>query len=480
VVEYVDGPSLAEVVADQGPLRGGSLYSVAVGVATALAAIHGAGVIHRDLKPRNVLFSLGTPKVIDFGIAQAVEATSQHTGTDQMVGTVAYMAPERFDNAAGRTAGPAADVFAWGAVVTYAGTGRTPFAGDSPVATAAAILTQPPHLAGVPEPLRDIVARTLDKAPEHRPTAPELLDMLLAAGVQDTPAADGLASRPELRRAARAAQRLGPPGPDGPRGGQAPRRWRRIAPVAAAAALVGAVVAGTLTYPPARELLLGPEPGQGAGWVAVPSSGASAPGPAPSVSGDASALPGTASDGSTRPSGAAAPGRTVPSPDDQPRDVVPPVLPTTEVRPCRSADTAVTVIAQNENPTAPGTQKAIISVANESGSACRVEGRVHIRLYNAADEVVDVPTRAVDEPDQAVGMVLRPGGGAFQGMKWEACDRGDSDCPVGNTLRGSLEASAQGVVATLDGFPPPTRSDITMSSLQLGTLQPSAHGTVAW
>jgi hypothetical protein len=140
----------------------------------------------------------------------------------------------------------------------------------------------------------------------------------------------------------------------------------------------------------------------------------------------------------------------------------------------------VTVIAQNENPTAPGTQKAIVSVANESGTACRVEGRVHIRLYNAADEAVDVPTRAVNEPDKAVGMVLRPGGGAFQGIKWEACDRGDSDCPVGNTLRGSLEASAQGAVATLDGFPPPTRSDITMSSLQIGTLQPSTHGTVAW
>jgi serine/threonine protein kinase len=70
VVEYVDGPSLAEVVQEQGPLSAGNLHSVAIGVATALAAIHGAGVIHRDLKPRNVLFSLGTPKVIDFGIAR--------------------------------------------------------------------------------------------------------------------------------------------------------------------------------------------------------------------------------------------------------------------------------------------------------------------------------------------------------------------------------------------------------------------------
>jgi serine/threonine protein kinase len=83
------------VIREQGPLTGGSLHSVAVGVAAAPAAIHGGGVIHRDLKPRNVLFALGAPKVIDFGIARALEATSHHTRTEEMVGTLAYMAPER-------------------------------------------------------------------------------------------------------------------------------------------------------------------------------------------------------------------------------------------------------------------------------------------------------------------------------------------------------------------------------------------------
>jgi predicted Ser/Thr protein kinase len=206
VVEYVDGPSLAEVISEQGPLTAGNLHSVAVGVATALAAIHGAGVIHRDLKPRNVLFALGTPKVIDFGIARAFEATSQHTRTDQMVGTVAYMAPERFETDAGRTVSPAADVFAWGAVVTYAGTGRTPFHADSAASTAARILTQPPELSGLSGPLRELVARTLAKDPDERPTAHELLDLLLAAG----PQGDGaLEQRPELRRAAEAAQHTG-------------------------------------------------------------------------------------------------------------------------------------------------------------------------------------------------------------------------------------------------------------------------------
>jgi hypothetical protein len=179
VVEYVDGPSLAEVVEERGPLKAANLQALAVGVATALTGIHGAGVIHRDLKPENVLLAPGSPKVIDFGIARAFEATSQHTRTDQMVGTVAYMAPERFASRPGTDLTAAADIFAWGCVVGYAGTGQTPFHGDSPPATAARILTQSPHLAGMAEPLRGLVELALAKEPEDRPTARELLDMLL-------------------------------------------------------------------------------------------------------------------------------------------------------------------------------------------------------------------------------------------------------------------------------------------------------------
>src|SRR3954451_16289657 len=120
VVEYVDGPSLAEVVEERGPLTASNLHSVAIGVATALTAIHGAGIIHRDLKPRNVLLSPGSPKVIDFGIARAMEAATNgntgNTGDGQMAGRVRHVAPGG-SGAADEPLPPAADVFAWGGVV---------------------------------------------------------------------------------------------------------------------------------------------------------------------------------------------------------------------------------------------------------------------------------------------------------------------------------------------------------------------------
>ncbi|GIM88220.1 hypothetical protein Ato02nite_000130 [Paractinoplanes toevensis] len=205
VVEYVDGPTLAHVVEERGPLTAANLHSVAIGVATALTAIHGAGVIHRDLKPRNVLLAPGSPKVIDFGIARHVEATGGNTDTSQMVGTVAYMSPERF-GVADTPLTPAADVFAWGGVVAYAGTGRTPFAADSPPATAARILTQPPDLSGLAGPLRELVGHALEKDPANRPSARELLDLLVSGPSRPAATAAALAGQPDLRAAAAEAQ----------------------------------------------------------------------------------------------------------------------------------------------------------------------------------------------------------------------------------------------------------------------------------
>jgi hypothetical protein len=276
VVEYVDGPSLAEVVDRRGPLTPANLHSVAVGVATALAGIHGAGVIHRDLKPENVLLAPGSPKVIDFGIARAFEATSQHTRTDQFVGTVAYMAPERFSSEPGTALTAAADVFAWGCVIGYAGTGRTPFHADSAPATAARILTQRPALDGLAQPLRDVAEAALAKDPADRPTARELLE-LLVGGPGPAPAV-----APPVR--------TGPvPAPAPPRAGRArvARRKRRartrrtLAGLAAVLALAGGgAVAGMLASPGESGGPAGARPrsdGAAAGQSAPP---AEPPGPA--------------------------------------------------------------------------------------------------------------------------------------------------------------------------------------------------------
>ncbi|HWS36634.1 MAG TPA: serine/threonine-protein kinase [Actinoplanes sp.] len=223
VVEFVDGPSLAEVVRDRGSLEPSELYAVAVGVATALVAIHGAGVVHRDLKPANVLLAVGLPKVIDFGIARSVDLSAELTAPDQVIGTIGYLAPECLDTGARERIGPPADVFAWGVLVAFAATGRNPFGGDSPIATIGRILTRPPDLDGVPEPLRELVSAALAKDPAVRPSAPELLDSLLSAG---RPA-------PELRRVALAARASGRP-------------RRRVAAWAAAGLLVAGLLSGSV------------------------------------------------------------------------------------------------------------------------------------------------------------------------------------------------------------------------------------------
>jgi hypothetical protein len=368
------------------------------------------------------------------------------------------MAPERFDTDSSRI-GPAADVFAWGVVVTYAGTGRTPFGGDSAAATAGAILTRPPRLDGLPAPLRDLIARTLDKDPDLRPTAFELLDELVTAGAPTTVT---LAARPELRQAAQAARKTGPRS----------RRWRRVVPALAVAAVI-AIATGVLALTPAGRLLVGEaSPGAAGG----PSAGAALTAPSGDPRPSADATPGT---GRLPGGDPAEPAAGAETPEDGPA-IAPPVTKQPQATLCRDADVEITITAQSDNPTAPGTQKGLVSVANRSGSECRLDGRVFVSLYNAADEQVRVPVTSVDEPGEPVDILLRPGTGAFQGIKWVACDRADSNCPTGNTLRGSLASSGRGVVAAQEGFPDPARSLITMKSLKIGTLQSSTQAVVAW
>jgi serine/threonine protein kinase len=175
VTEFVDGPNLDQFVRDSGPMRGSNLEHLSVGVATALTAIHGAGVIHRDLKPANVLLSSMGPRVIDFGIARALDTVSGATRTGQFIGTPAFMAPELIS---GGKASPASDVFAWACVVAYAGTGRAPFGGDTVPAVLYQISHGEPSIDDLDEGLRHLVIRALAKDPRQRPSAQALLDML--------------------------------------------------------------------------------------------------------------------------------------------------------------------------------------------------------------------------------------------------------------------------------------------------------------
>ncbi|MDA2810540.1 serine/threonine-protein kinase [Nocardiopsis sp. RSe5-2] len=176
VSEYVPGPNLAEAVAAEGPMAGGTLDGLAMGVAAALTAIHGAGVIHRDLKPANVLLSTVGPKVIDFGIARAMEDDGAVTRSSQLMGTPAYLAPELI---AGQDITPASDIFSWGCLVAFAGTGRAPFDAPSVPAVLHQITSMAPELGDLEAPLRDMVAAALSKDPTERPTAQQLLNRLV-------------------------------------------------------------------------------------------------------------------------------------------------------------------------------------------------------------------------------------------------------------------------------------------------------------
>ncbi|GIH25352.1 hypothetical protein Aph01nite_36620 [Acrocarpospora phusangensis] len=232
VTEFIPGTPLDRQIATYGALEAGTLHGVAFGVAAALTAIHAAGLVHRDLKPANVILSMSGPRVIDFGIARAVDATHGHTETGEVVGSPGWWAPEQLQ---GRVVTPAVDVFTWGCLVGFAGSARHPFGEGDPMVLAHRVLESEPDLDGLPAPLDTLVRRALHKEPRHRPSAQELL--LALVGGREDPSTEVMAWDPPEN-----IQQPPPPPPT-------PRRRRRWP----YAVLAGLLVLGAGLYLGLRE-----------------------------------------------------------------------------------------------------------------------------------------------------------------------------------------------------------------------------------
>ncbi|MFE9249065.1 PQQ-binding-like beta-propeller repeat protein [Streptomyces sp. NPDC007088] len=172
---YIEGHTLAQRITREGPLNGGELRRLAIGLAEALRDIHRVGVVHRDLKPSNVVLSPEGPRVIDFGISRAVDQQTL-TMTGRVIGTPPFMSPEQLQTPRG--VGPGSDVFSLGTLLVYSATGRGPFDADSPYMTAYQVVHEEPSLGAVPTALLAVVESCLDKEPERRPSADELLVLL--------------------------------------------------------------------------------------------------------------------------------------------------------------------------------------------------------------------------------------------------------------------------------------------------------------
>jgi serine/threonine protein kinase len=174
VSEFIAGLSLQQQIERNGPIRGTALQRMAIGTATALAAIHQAGVVHRDFKPANVMLSPEGPRVIDFGIAR--DLSTDTTVTSRIFGTPAYMSPEQLR---ADVVGPPTDMFAWASVMAYAATGHAPFEAPHIMAVVYRIGAAEPDLGGVPDGLAAVLRQCLEKDPAGRPSAQQALAQLL-------------------------------------------------------------------------------------------------------------------------------------------------------------------------------------------------------------------------------------------------------------------------------------------------------------
>ncbi|MFJ3174639.1 protein kinase [Streptomyces roseus] len=265
---YVAGPSLGGALAAHGPLPEGSVRAVGEGLARALVAVHGLGLVHRDVKPSNVMLTLDGPRLIDFGIARATEGTASLTSTGVSIGSPGYMSPEQI---LGKGLTGAADVFSLGAVLAFAATGRPPFTGDNAATLLYKVVHEPPDLDDVPAgELRELIAGCLAKAPADRP-APAAIAQALSGALR----APGWLPAPLLEDASRAAMALldleaAPTGP--PEGAAAPGREPASGPVPFTAASYGGPAAAS--YGSTAAGFGAPDPSYG--------SAAGSGGPAPS------------------------------------------------------------------------------------------------------------------------------------------------------------------------------------------------------
>ncbi|MFF8610175.1 serine/threonine-protein kinase [Streptomyces sp. NPDC015346] len=277
-IGYVPGPSLRSVVGDEfGPLPTTTVRALAAGLAKALTHVHAAGLVHRDLKPSNVLLTVDGPRIIDFGIARAVDTITDGglTSTGAVVGSPGFMSPEQVR---GEKLTPASDIFCLGSVLVYAATGRSPFGtADSGVhATMFRIAHDEPDLTGLAPELSGLVRACLVKDPARRPSAAELAETITvpdpwlpaevlarlgrhAAQLLEAEAAageSGTGTRTGTRTGTGTGTAGGDPTPV-PATAPKPHRRRRTGLIAAATALVVAAAA-SLTY------VFWPDPAKGA------------------------------------------------------------------------------------------------------------------------------------------------------------------------------------------------------------------------